>query len=188
MVTKGLSVLLKEEDDLPYRYALAKQLKYLSPEHVRTKNEQLKKLYAEHQAQRVATNCARWAEFQQEASDRDLANIEADICISAATRQLEAAKVEAYKIVTVARSSTQQDVANRIKRKTTPCNKLKGQLRDNARQPANLHMVENNHFASESDDRPLPPHRETYVECSVVDHVRQPAGQLLVTHQPLPLC
>ncbi len=39
-----------------YGYALAKQLKSLPLEQVRAQNEQLKKLYAEHQAQRVATN------------------------------------------------------------------------------------------------------------------------------------
>ncbi len=42
----------------PYWYALTQQLSALPPEQVRAKNEQLKKLYADRQAKRVADNRA----------------------------------------------------------------------------------------------------------------------------------
>ncbi len=49
----------------PYRYVLAKQHKSLQREQVRAKSEQLKKLYVEHQAQRVASNHARWLKISK---------------------------------------------------------------------------------------------------------------------------
>ncbi len=100
----------------PYWPVLAKQLKTLPPEQVRAKNEQLKKLYAERQAKRVASNRARRAEDEQEASEKELANQEANRCISAATRQLEAAKLDTCERASSARSDTQLDEANQVNR------------------------------------------------------------------------
>ncbi len=171
MDTKCLSSL--RHLNTPYRYALAKQLKSLPHVQVRAKHEQLKKLYVECHAQRVASNCARQAEDQQEARDRELAYIEVNKYISATTRQLEAAKVEVYKIATGASSGTQLDEANKVQRRTTPHNRQRGQQSDNTRQPANLNTMDNFCFTSESDDRPLPPPRETYKQTYVVDSGRQ---------------
>ncbi len=71
----------------------------MKPEQLKVRNEQLKKFYAEGQAQRVQSNRARRAQDQQEITDQALADNEASRRIALATRQLESAQLEAYKIV-----------------------------------------------------------------------------------------
>ncbi len=116
---------------------MSKQLQAMKPEQVKARSEQLKKLYAEYQAQRVATNHARWEEDQQEARVRTLADTQANNHIEAANKELEAAKVDPYKIASGASSGTQLDKANQHRR-PQPYNRSRGQQHDNAHQPANL--------------------------------------------------
>ncbi len=113
----------------------------MKPEQVKARNEQLQKLYAERQAQRVATNHARREEDQQEARDRALANTQANNRIEAANRELEAAIVDACKIASGASFGTQLDEANQHRR-PQPCNRSRGKQNDNARQPANLNTLQ----------------------------------------------
>ncbi len=93
-------------------------------EQVQARSEQLKKLYSEHQAKRIATNYARREEDQQEACDRALANTQANNLIEATNRELEAAKVDAYKIASGTSSGTQLDEANQH-RSPQPRNRMK---------------------------------------------------------------
>ncbi len=65
------------------------------------------------------------------------------------------------------------DEANKIERRTTPRSKPRGQQCDNARQLSNFNTVVPLSFADESEDRPPPPPRDTYMQTSVVDHGRQ---------------
>ncbi len=136
----------------PYRYALSKHLQAMKPEQVKARNEQLKKLYAERQAQRVQSNSARRAEDQQEAADQALADNEANKRVALVTRQLESAKLEAYKIVHGASSGDQLDKENQYRR-PTPRSNTRGQQCDKNRQPANLNTMDSFRFAGESVNR-----------------------------------
>ncbi len=132
----------------------------------------MKKLYAERQAQRVQSNRARQAEDQQEITDQALADNEASRRIALATRQLESAQLEAYKIAHGASSGNQLDDVNQYRR-PIPRSNSRGQQRDNNRKPANLNTMNSFHFAGESEDRPTPPPRDTHVQRRVMDSGRQ---------------
>ncbi len=127
----------------------------MKPEQLKARNEQLKKLYAERQTQSVQSNRARRAEDQQEITDQALADNEASRCIALATRQLESAQLEAYKIVHGASSGNQLDDENQYRR-LTPRSNSRGQQHDKNCQPANLNTMNRFRFAGESEDRPTP--------------------------------
>ncbi len=95
-----------------YWHALAKQLQTLPLEQVRAKNEQLRRLYAEHRTQMIVSNCARWAEDEEEACDMDFGNKEAERQISATIRQLNDAKLDAYKTAHYMRRTKSIDLLN----------------------------------------------------------------------------
>ncbi len=135
----------------------------MKPEQVKARNEQLKNLYAERQAQHVQSNRAR-----QETADQALADNEASRRIALATRQLESAQIEVYKIVHGASSGNQFDVENQYRR-PTPRTNTRGQHSRKNHQPANLNTIDSFRFAGESEDRPMPPPRDTHVQSSVVD-------------------
>ncbi len=116
----------------PYRYALSKQLQNMKSEQLKAHNEQLKKLYAERQAQHVQSNHSRKAEDQREITDQALADNEVSRRISLATRQLEFTQLEAYKIVHGTSSGNQLDDENDYRR-LTPRSNSRGQQRDNNR-------------------------------------------------------